>query len=434
MALDPSIILGIKPGNFTPPQEMYAQKMQLDQNELANRLGGLKIKEFEQGQADQNQLRNVYSQFGADTAANTNALYRAGLGKEAGAYAKSQTEQQKAAADVDHTKIKAAKERFDLIGQQLGFVKDNPTMENAQAAIQNMVNAGIMPPEVAQQKLADFQKDPTPQGIQRLATMGFQGALEASKQLPTFQTRNTGGTTDTLSINPVTGKVMVANSVRNTQSPDSIASNATAQRGQNMTDARTREGQAMTLTKPFEITGEDGKPVLVQQDKQGNIKPVQGYTPKQGASKPLTDTQAKALQFGSRMQESEDIIGKLAAKGTEQPGLIKRGADVIGAGAAANWTQSAPQQQVEQAQRNFINAALRRESGAAIAESEFANARQQYFPQPGDSAAVIAQKATNRQQATRGILAEVPDSENRVAKVRATPAAPNIDALLDKYK
>ena len=36
----------------------------------------------------------------------------------------------------------------------------------------------------------------------------------------------------------------------------------------------------------------------------------------------------------------------------------------------------------------------------------------------------------------RGILSEVPDSENRVAKVRAvpTPAAPNIDALLDKYK
>lgn len=224
MPLDPSIILGVKPGNFTSPQEMYAQKMQLDQNELANRLGGLKIKEFEQGQADQNQLRQISSQFGADTSANTNALYKAGLLKEAGAYAKSQTDQQKAVADVDETKLKAAKTRFEMIGQGLGYLKDNPTMENAQSLIQGWVQSGLMPPEVAQQKMADFQKDPTQQGIQRLATMGYQGAIEAAKQLPTFQTRNTGGTTDTLSINPVTGKVMVANSVQNTQSPDNKAS------------------------------------------------------------------------------------------------------------------------------------------------------------------------------------------------------------------
>lgn len=141
----------------------------------------------------------------------------------------------------------------------------------------------------------------------------------------------------------------------------------------------------------------------------------------------LNDTQAKALQFGSRMQASEGILDRLATAGVDQPGLVKRGADAIGLGAAANWTQSAEQQQVEQAQRDFINAALRRESGAAIADSEFSNARQQYFPQPGDSKEVRAQKKQNRELATRGILAEVPDSEKRLAQVRepgATAAAP----------
>lgn len=141
----------------------------------------------------------------------------------------------------------------------------------------------------------------------------------------------------------------------------------------------------------------------------------------------LNDTQAKALQFGSRMQASEGILDKLATQGVNQPGLIKRGADAIGLGGAANFTQSAAQQQVEQAQRDFINAALRRESGAAIADSEFANARQQYFPQPGDSTEVIAQKKQNRELATRGILAEVPESERRLTQVNApasaTPAA-----------
>jgi len=54
--------------------------------------------------------------------------------------------------------------------------------------------------------------------------------------------------------------------------------------------------------------------------------------------------------------------------------------------------------QIEQAQRDFVNAVLREESGAAIAESEFENAIKQYFPQPGDTAEVVRQKQINRQQ------------------------------------
>ena len=49
-----------------------------------------------------------------------------------------------------------------------------------------------------------------------------------------------------------------------------------------------------------------------------------------------------------------------------------------------------------QSARNFINAKLRRESGAVIAESEFVEARQQYLPQPGDSDKVLADKKANR--------------------------------------
>jgi hypothetical protein len=139
-----------------------------------------------------------------------------------------------------------------------------------------------------------------------------------------------------------------------------------------------------------------------------------------GANKPLNDVQSKALQFGTRMQAAGSVLDGLASKGVDQPGLIKRAADAVGIGGAANWTQSGEQQQVEQAQRDFINAVLRRESGAAIADSEFSNARQQYFPQVGDSPEVIAQKRKNREIATAGVLAEVPDSETRVNQVMKT--------------
>jgi hypothetical protein len=60
----------------------------------------------------------------------------------------------------------------------------------------------------------------------------------------------------------------------------------------------------------------------------------------------------------------------------------------------------------DQAERNFINAILRRESGAAISEQEFKNAENQYFPRPGDDIDTIAQKKANRLQSMAALKAE----------------------------
>lgn len=136
-----------------------------------------------------------------------------------------------------------------------------------------------------------------------------------------------------------------------------------------------------------------------------------------GSRAPLNDTQAKALQFGTRMQEAGKNLDQLAAEGVDQPSLLRRMAGDGAMGSLANLTQSPAQQQVEQSQRDFINAVLRRESGAAIADTEFNNARKQYFPQVGDSPEVIAQKRQNREIATAGIMAEVPDADKRVGQV-----------------
>ena len=160
----------------------------------------------------------------------------------------------------------------------------------------------------------------------------------------------------------------------------------------------------------------------------GSLEAIPGG-PADKSQAPLNDVQSKALQFGSRMQESSANLTRLAGQGVEQPGLMKRAADAVGLGAAANWTQSPEQQQVEQSQRDYINAILRRESGAAISDGEFDNARKQYFPQPGDSPEVIEQKLKNRDIATAGIKAEVPNADARIGQVlgagNAAVAAPN---------
>ncbi len=180
-----------------------------------------------------------------------------------------------------------------------------------------------------------------------------------------------------------------------------------------MSDRRQREALAAAVGKPFEVTGEDGKPVLVQQDKQGNIRPVEGYLPKTAAEKPLTEGQSKAVLFGARMQAANGIFDELAAKGvtTSVPGSRS---GILGIGAMVNAGSNPMQQRLDQAKRDFINAVLRRESGAAISESEFDNAEKQYFPQVGDSEQVIQQKRSNRAIATRGMQAEIPKAQRGV--------------------
>jgi len=152
----------------------------------------------------------------------------------------------------------------------------------------------------------------------------------------------------------------------------------------------------------------------------GEMRPAAGAEGQAiGSGKPLTEGQAKAAGFGMRAAESSKVIEQIGKGGAVQPSLIKRAAESVpligeGLGMVANKFASPEQQQVEQAQRDFINAVLRQESGAVIADSEFANARKQYFPAPGDSQEVIEQKQRNREMAINGF------------RVTAGPGARNI--------
>lgn len=131
------------------------------------------------------------------------------------------------------------------------------------------------------------------------------------------------------------------------------------------------------------------------------------------AAKPPTEGQGKALLFGSRMAATNKIFDELEKKGYTTPSYFKAGMEsvpVVG-GALGNLANVTPfvskqEQQLEQAQRDFINAVLRRESGAVISPEEFENAKRQYFPQFGEPKEVIEQKKKNRELATRGILYE----------------------------
>lgn len=111
--------------------------------------------------------------------------------------------------------------------------------------------------------------------------------------------------------------------------------------------------------------------------------------------------QNKTAGFLRRAIEAESQYGTLGDVGPRSL-LGQAAADTFPN--ATNYVSSPERQQAEQAERAFIAAVLRYDSGAAIPDSEFATSGRIYFPRPGDSEAVIKQKADARRTALEGLL------------------------------
>ena len=138
--------------------------------------------------------------------------------------------------------------------------------------------------------------------------------------------------------------------------------------------------------------------------------------------KPLTESQGNATAYGMRMAEANKILTDLENKGVTNTGAIRSTiagtvgmtpfiGEKLGEGVNAVMNPlpgvlggpSGQQQQVDQARRNFITAVLRKESGASISPSEFANEEKKYFPQVGDVPAVLKQKQDARELAIKAM-------------------------------
>lgn len=237
------------------------------------------------------------------------------------------------------------------------------------------------------------------------------GGTEAEK----IVTDNLGGKTIYRGENSVTP----LGSAQHTATPDAL-----------MTDRRARSEGA--LNRGVTMRGQD----------QTNQRAID-------TTKPLTEAQGNAALFGARAAEADKVLTDPDLKYSRTALAAKKGAESVwgigGAlGMAGNALLSPDTQRVEQAQRDFVNAVLRKESGAAIAESEFDNATKQYFPQPGDSDDVVAQKARNRKTAIKGMEniagrgvfdapeIEQPNKDQQKTAVRSFKLPPNAKSFEGK--
>lgn len=127
-----------------------------------------------------------------------------------------------------------------------------------------------------------------------------------------------------------------------------------------------------------------------------------------------------ARGFADKARQANEALEAITASGFNPAAGVGVMAQFL-----PNFLKDEDRQAFEQTERQFVNAILRRESGAAIPPSEMTNYRAQYFPAPGDGPAVLAQKARARTLAVANLEGEgkkapsglPPDSP-------AAPAAP----------
>lgn len=130
----------------------------------------------------------------------------------------------------------------------------------------------------------------------------------------------------------------------------------------------------------------------------------------------LNEQQGQAVGFGTRAKEASEILKNLENKGVKDVGVTRTAiASTLGmtpligdkleqnAMTALNATASKDQQATLQARKNFATAILRKESGASISPTEFADVDRIYFPQPGDSKDLLAQKQRARDLAIQSL-------------------------------
>lgn len=315
--------------------------------------------------------------------------------------------------------------------------------------------AGI-PPEMAKSlaeagnygksEVGNFQTVRGPDGQPTVVGYDKFGGVMQTGQTPYEKAgvQNLGGRT--VGYDPLTGTERF--SMLNSQSPDSVASNALgwANNGVARGNLGVAQGNLSVAQQRFALDRDapkgqyDPTRGVMVDTRTGIASPVFGSDgqPLGAKAEKPTEFQGKSAIFGARAAESDRVLNELQSKGVTDPGVLK---SIIGStplignglGAAMNVVPpslggpSAQQQQVEQARRDFVNAVLRQESGAAIGESEFQNASRQYFPQPGDSAAVIEQKARNRALTVQGLQANGGPANVRIP----TPARPGSSGAWD---
>lgn len=193
-----------------------------------------------------------------------------------------------------------------------------------------------------------------------------------------------------------------------------------------------RPGGQQTAAAPAPAPGQDTVPNPVAPGAPAPAAPPGVQTvgsttftdvPGAGKAPKFNKEELDASGYAARIANVTKTLADLEKSGFVGPNGWQ---NALAAVPGSNMVQSENFQRFDQGKRDFINAVLRRESGAAIAPSEFESANKQYFPEPGDGPKVLEQKRTARQQALSNMVSSSGGAYeyNQKNPPGGTPAAP----------
>jgi hypothetical protein len=190
------------------------------------------------------------------------------------------------------------------------------------------------------------------------------------------------------------------------------------------TALRQAGAQTISLGSPVPVMLPDGNggqmPALVQPPNKPGGQPQvvtipvpgKGNVPVQPAKDPgkLTESEGNASAFLMRATNALKYLDNVPTVSAQDYYLSRAPAGV------GNFAMSSQGQQAMNAEKQFIAAVLRKESGAAISAGEYKEYGDQFFPRPGDSPEKLAQKAQNRRVALEGMRVQAgPEGAKRAA-------------------
>lgn len=378
MPIDARIPLGVVAPKIDSPQQVAGTLAQLANVQGEAQERQMRVSALQQSQADQAAMRQALKDSNGDlrVAAQKVLAINPELGATLLGHANSAD---KAKLDLADAKIQHDLHITNYTGQLIGGPLSAQSPEQAQSAwtsmLAQMQHAGL--------SIEGLPEQYDPNVAQQLASQ----AMTAQQRLEAQQKQ--------IAEQRALAAAAAAAADKDADNKRADAAAAETGRHNRATEAQARSGAAEPLVP---IIGPDGKPVLVRRSQ------AEGKTPASGAAaaKPSTGAERTALGFFNRAKQAdgdlEQIEDKIAKMGIADQARLKY---------AHNTLQSQTGQSYNQAQRAFTEARLRKDSGAAIPETEFENDRLTYFVQPGDSTDTIAQKrrARNTVLASMGFAA-----------------------------
>jgi hypothetical protein len=338
MPIDPSIALGVKtPEPFAAlqqPIQTAATLQGLRQNQTRLNANQAISDAYRQsvdpstGEVDFGKLQALASQNGAG------AFLPEFMGQIA--------QQRNSQLQYDTGKLEQAMKQQQQLRSTIGSVALDPNLgktdmsQHIARQIVDLVQNGVLPQDMAVRELRSIPGDPALQAawVRNHLMNSLSGEAKIKALMPQVQAINTGGATNVVAINPMTGEPTVTGTMQNTVSPDTLAQNV------EVVDPNT--GARYVITKGQQLAGQGGAPQGQSTGYTGRYQ--QGGVPG-GVQTALSPSQQSALTAqGTTSNTAAQELHNSAADVPMRLNLLQQARDSlagINTGPGSDWRNTA---------------------------------------------------------------------------------------------